>query len=34
MPSALQHRNYSMNWVPVEVFAGLVPLAGLIGTGD
>lgn len=27
MPSALQHRNYSMNWVPVEADAGWVPLA-------
>lgn len=34
VPSALQHRSYSMNWVPAEVVAGLVPLAGLVGTAD
>lgn len=27
VPSALQHRNYSMNWVPVELDAGWVPFA-------
>ncbi len=34
MPSALQHRNYSMNWVPVEADAGWVPLADLVGIAD
>lgn len=34
MPSALQHRNYSMNWVPAEVVAGWVPFADLVGTAD
>lgn len=34
VPSALQHRNYSMNWVPVEVDAGWVPFADLVDTAD
>ena len=34
MPSALQHRNYSMNWVPVEVVAGWVPFGDWIGVVD
>lgn len=34
VPSDLQHRSYSMNWVPVEVVAGLVPLARLVGAAD
>lgn len=34
MPSALQHRNYSMNWVPVEADAGWVPFADLVGIAD
>lgn len=30
VPSALQHRNYSMNWVLDEVDAGWVPFADCI----